>query len=301
MGMLLKIVLTLLLLNGTGNVYFADRPFFNVGKISAAAAPERVNPENVGVEVAAKRFAAIDVASGKLLLQKDSNLRQPIASITKLMTALVILDAKPDWQMEVEMQKADETVGAYPHLYRGERVRFVDLWKAALVASDNNAIKAMIRGMEMSESDFVAKMNAKAEALEMINSDFADPTGLSELNLSTAQDVARLVHFAMQKNEIRESVLQPSYSFRVLNNNKVRKINNTDILVGSFLNDKKHGYELIGGKTGYLSEAGYCLGVEIKNNQRAVVIVVLDSPNIGQRFQDVKVIADWVYSNYEWR
>jgi len=128
--------------------------------------------------------------------------------------------------------------------------------------------------------------------------------GLGRLPLPserTAQDVARLIHFAMQKNEIRESVLQPSYSFRILNNNKFRKINNTDILLGSFLNDKKHGYELIGGKTGYLFEAGYCLGVEIENNHRAVVIVVLDSPNIGQRFQDVKVIADWVYSNYAWQ
>jgi len=298
--MLLKIILTFLLLNGTGNVYFADRPFFNIEKINEVAAPERVNPENVGVEVAAKRFVAIDVSSGKLLLQKDSNLRQPIASITKLMTALVILDAKPEWEREVEMQKADETVGAFPHLYRGERVKFIDLWKSALVASDNNAIKAMIRGLGMSESEFVAKMNVRAEFLEMINSDFADPTGLSELNLSTAQDVARLIHFAMQKNEIRESVLQPSYSFRILNNNKLRKINNTDILLDSFLNDKRHGYELIGGKTGYLHEAGYCLGVEIENNQRAVVVVVLDSPNIGQRFQDVKVIADWVYSNYLW-
>ena len=298
--MLLKIILTLLLINGTGNVYFADRPFFNVETIDEAAAPERINPENVGVDVAAKRFVAIDVNSGKLLLQKDSNLRQPIASITKLMTALVILEMKPDWNLEVEMQKSDETTGAFPHLYRGERLKFVDLWKSALIASDNNAIRAMIRGMGMSEVDFVAKMNAKAVALDMANSDFADPTGLSELNLSTAQDVARLIHFAMQKNEIRESVLQPAYSFRILNNNKLRKINNTDILLGSFLNDKQHGYELIGGKTGYLQEAGYCLGVEIENNHRAVVIVALDSPNIGQRFQDVKVIADWVFTNYIW-
>jgi len=182
--MLLKIILTLLLINGTGNVYFADRPFFNVEKIDEAAAPKRINMENVGVDVAAKRFVAIDVNSGKLLLQKDSNLRQPIASITKLMTTLVILEMKPDWNSEVEMQKADETVGAFPHLYRGEQVKFVDLWKAALVASDNNAIKAMIRGLGMSEVDFVAKMNVKAETFEMINSDFADPTGLSELNLS---------------------------------------------------------------------------------------------------------------------
>lgn len=297
---LINLLLTALLLNPLGNVYSSELHFFNIDNKANQAAPLRVNPENIGVKVSAEKFVAIDGGSGKLLLQKGSNVRQPIASITKLMTALVILEQRPDWQRTVEMSEADETVGAYPHIYRGERARFIDLWKSALITSDNNAIRAMIRVLGFSAAEFVELMNKKAVALEMINTKFSDPTGLAPANLSTALDVARLIHLAMQKNEIRESVLQGKYEFKILNNNKKRKINNTDILVDSFLNQKRLGYELIGGKTGFLPEAGYCLGAEIRKNNRTIIIVALNSASLLERFQDVKVLADWVYANYQW-
>ncbi|MEK7159635.1 MAG: serine hydrolase [Patescibacteria group bacterium] len=304
---MLSLILIFILLNPLSNVYPIDKPFFNtttsplsVQNNNRKNDPIKINPENIGVKVSAKRFAAIDLDSGQLLLQKDSNLRQPIASITKLMTALIILDQKPNWSSEVTMTAGDETVGAFPHIYRGEQVRFIDLWKSALVASDNNSILAMIRNLGLSREEFIQLMNKKADELDMDYTDFSDPTGLSEKNLSTALDVARLLQAAMQKNEIRESVLQPSYSFKILNSKRKNKVNNTDVLVGSFLNDAQHGYELIGGKTGYLEEAGYCLGVMISRDGHKILIVVLNSPSIQDRFQDVKAIADWVYSNYQW-
>jgi len=299
--MLINLILTILLLNPLSNIYVSDISFFDIGKAELEPAPIRTNLENIGVEVTADRYVAIDVNSGEVLLQKDSNLKQPIASITKLMTALVILEQEPDWQQSVTMIRTDETYGAYPHIYRGEEIKFIDLWKSALVASDNNAIVAMIRSLGFKQVEFVDLMNQKAKQIGMYQTSFADPTGLDEDNLSTALDVARLVHLTMQKNEIRESVLQGKYQFKILNNRKTRRIYNTDILVDSFLNKSQYGYELIGGKTGYLPEAGYCLAVEITNNQQPVVIVVLNSSTISERFQDVKVIADWVYSNYEWK
>ena len=296
--MLLNLILTLLLVNPLSNVYFPNKHFFDV---NGALLPVRINPENIGVQVTAKRFAVIDAGSGALLFQKDSNLRQPIASITKLMTALVILEKKPVWQKPVQMEKEDETSGAFPHIYRGEEVRFVDLWKSALISSDNNAIKAMIRALELKENEFVGLMNNKARGLGMANTNFTDATGLSEMNFSSAADVAILIHAALQKNEIRESVLQPQYEFAILNSKKKRKIFNTDILVKSFLNDERYGYELIGGKTSYLDEAGYCLGVKISHENHSVIIVVLASATAADRFQDVKAIADWVFSNYRWK
>ena len=222
--MLLNIIITLLLLQPFSNIYSSDISFFDIKARAEHEPPQRINIQNIGVEVAADRFVAIDINSGKVLLQKDSNIQQPIASITKLMTALVILDKQPDWQLEVEMQQSDETVGAYPHLYRGERVSFTDLWKAGLVTSDNNAIKAMIRGLGLGQAEFVDLMNERAEQMQMYNSRFADPTGLNEGNISTALDVSRLVHLAMQRNEIRESVLQSKYSFKILNNGKTRRL-----------------------------------------------------------------------------
>lgn len=298
--MLVNLFLTIMLLNPFSSVYVDHRPIFDLKAIIVKEAPERINIENIGVETKADRFAVIDVDSGEVLLEKDSTESQPIASITKLMTALIILEQKPDWQMEVEMIRADETVGAYPHIYRGELVRFIDLWKAALISSDNNAIKAMIRALGLSEEEFVSKMNEKAAEFNMFSTEFADPTGLDNGNISTALDVAKLVHQAIQKNEIKESVIQPGYSFDILNSTRKRKIYNTDILVESFLNNKKNGYELIGGKTGYLPKAGYCLAVSVKKDENEVIFVVLDSPAIQSRFYDVKVLADWIYTNYKW-
>jgi D-alanyl-D-alanine endopeptidase (penicillin-binding protein 7) len=298
--MLFNLVIILMLLNPLGNVYFPDKPFFDIAKNENAPIPERINLENIGVKVTAKRFAAIDVNSGKLLLQKDSQVKQPIASITKIMTALVILDHNPRWQEIVELVAKDETVGAQPHIYRGEQVRFIDLWKAALVSSDNNSIMAMVRSLGYSDVEFVSLMNKKAEELQMFNSSFADSTGLSSGNVSTALDLGRLVYAAMQKNEIKESVLQGSYELKIFNNKKNRKLINTDILIDSFLNKKKYGYELIGGKTGFTNEAGYCLAVKISKEGHPVIVVVLDSDTIGSRFQDVKAVADWVYTNYTW-
>jgi len=298
--MLFNLVIILMLLNPLGNVYFADKPFFDIAKNENAPIPERINPENIGVKVTARRFVAIDVHSGKLLLQKDSQVKQPIASITKIMTALVILDRQPNWQKIVVMSAKDETFGAQPNIYRGEEVRFIDLWKAALVSSDNNSIMAMVRSLGFDQKSFVELMNKKAEELQMFNSSFSDPTGLSEYNVSTALDLSRLVYAAMQKNEIKESVLQGKYDLVIANNKKKRYLMNTDILLDSFLNKKKYGYELIGGKTGFTNEAGYCLAVEISKEDNPVVVVVLDSDTIEARFQDVKAIADWVYTNYRW-
>lgn len=263
--------------------------------------PIRVNEQNIGVEITAEKYVAIDVDTGLVLIENQAQLKQPIASITKLMTAMVILDLRPNWNKTVVMTAGDETSGAYPHLYRGEEVTFFHLWKAALISSDNNAILAMVRSLGVSETDFVIMMNDKAKQLKLYNTKFADPTGLDPANVSTATDVAKMVYAALQHNEIRESVLQSEYSFDILNNEKKRRIVNTDILLESFLNSEQFGYELIGGKTGFLPEAGYCLAVEIKYEDKSVMFVALNSDTITDRFQDTKVLADWVFKNYLWK
>jgi serine-type D-Ala-D-Ala endopeptidase (penicillin-binding protein 7) len=297
--MLINLILTMLLLNPLTGSVVQTAPVFDIAEIDAEA-PSRINLENIGVKVSAERYVVIDVASGELLASQKATSPQAIASITKLMTALVVLEQEPDWQMEVEMSRVDETVGAFPHIYRGEKVKFIDLWKSALVSSDNNSIVAMIRALGISKNDFVELMNDKAVELQMHNSRFADPTGLDENNLSTALDVSRLLHSALEKNEIRESVLQGKYQFEILSSGKNRVIYNTDILIDSFLNRKSYGYELMGGKTGFLYESGYCLTTQIKKDNHEIIIVVLNSDTIENRFQDVKVLADWIFSNYQW-
>lgn len=299
--MLINIFLVLLFLNPFSSAYPTDRDFFNIAQVASVAPPSRINPENIGLEVTAEKYVAIDVASGKILIQKNVDSVQPIASITKLMTALVILDNVKDWEQVVEMNEADETFGAFAHIYRGEKVSFDDLWHAALISSDNNSIMAMIRALGFSENEFVAKMNAKAKEMQMYNTSFADPTGLAVGNQSTAVDVSRLLYAALNQEKIQSTVTKNKATFKIFNNSKARTVTSTDILLDSFLNRKQYGYQLVGGKTGYIPEAGYCLTVEIKKEKRSVIITVLNSNNIENRFQDVKVIADWVFSNYSWQ
>jgi len=294
-----------MLIHSVNGVYLIENtPFLTLTEeaiTTEVKAPERINQENLGVKITADKFFVLDVDSGMVLMEKNSNIPQPIASITKLMTALVILDQEPDWQLSVEMIKADETKGAYPHIYRGEEILFIDLWKSALIASDNNSIMAMVRTLDLSEDEFVELMNLKAEEIKLYNTEFDDPTGLSELNTSTATDVAKLIYYTMQRNEIRESVIQGNYKFPIQNSKKTRRITTTDILIDSFLNSTKYGYEFIGGKTGYIPEAGYCLAVQVTKDEHPVIVVVLNSDTINTRFQDTKVLTDWVFTNYEWR
>jgi len=297
--MLWNFLLAIFLLNPISNVYSSDNHYFEFAE-KKYSAPTKTEKRNLGAVVSAKKFAVIDLRSGFILTQKDGNVQQPIASLTKLMTALIVLQANPDWQKTVEMEEFDETVGASPHIYRGERVKFIDLFKSALISSDNNAIMAMVRSLGFSREEFVKKMNDQSEKLKMYNTRFADPTGLSPDNLSTAMDVTRLLVEAMEKKEIKESVMQEEYFFAIENQKKGRRIFSTDILLQSFLNDSRYGYELIGGKTGYLPEAGYCLATLLEKDGRPIIVVVLDSDSIEDRFQDSKILADWVYESFAW-
>jgi D-alanyl-D-alanine endopeptidase (penicillin-binding protein 7) len=302
---MLNLLLGLLMIHSINGTYFIENePFLKFEETQLPneqiLTPKRTNLENVGVKITADKYFVLDVKSGKVLAENNSNIPQPIASITKVMTALVILDEKPNWQELIILTEKDETEGAYPHIYRGEKVRFIDLWKSALISSDNNSIMAMVRAMGFSQAEFVDLMNKKAQELKLYNTEFADPTGLDPRNISTATDVAHLIYSAMKKNEIRETVIQNSYSFSIANSQKTRKIKTTDILISSFLNSQDYGNELIGGKTGFLPEAGYCLAVEVSHLDKPVIFVVLNSSDINARFQDTKVLADWVFNNYVW-
>jgi D-alanyl-D-alanine endopeptidase (penicillin-binding protein 7) len=310
--MFVKIFLSLILIFSQNGAYFFDnQPFLALSDnnqpeqslevLGWRSGPTRIHRENIGVEVSADKYFAFDAASGKVLIEKDANIRQPLASITKLMTALVILENKPDWKKVVEMKEVDEIAGAEPHLYRGEQLTFTDLWQVALVSSDNNAIRAMVRSLGFTIPEFAEQMNAAAGNLKMLDSHFVEPTGLSPENLSTATDIARLLSAALAKKEIAETVKLNAYSFEILNTGKTRRVATTDILLDSFLNRSKYGYELVGGKTGFIREAGYCLAAAVKRGGQQILVVVLNSRTIDTRFSDVKILTDWIYSNYTWQ
>jgi len=262
--------------------------------------PQKIANENVGVKLTASNFIIQDVESNKILYGKNFEDQVPIASVTKLMTALVFLQTDPDWERQIELKTIDETYGAYPHIYRGEIVSVKDLFNTVLISSDNNSVKALVRISELTEKEFIEKMNQFAEENNLENTFFDNVTGLSENNISSAQDIATLLLLALEKEPIAEALKKPNDIIQIINKNSKRKIYSTNQLLYSFLNSAKHGYKVIGGKTGYLPQAGGCLAVVIEKDKHQIVSVVLGSQNRQTRFQDTKALVDWVFLNYIW-
>jgi len=268
---------------------------------SETSGPQKIENNNLGVELTASNFLIKDIKSNKILFGKDYDQPRPIASITKLMTAMVFIDTEPDWGKEVILEERDETNGAYPHIYRGEKITVSDLFNAMLISSDNNSAKALVRSTEMSEKLFVKKMNNKAKELGLKNTKFYDVIGLSPGSISTSEEVASLLMAALENDIIAKSISQKAYSFSILNSEKSRNVTATNKLIESFLNSEKEGYEIIGGKTGFLPEAGGCLAIVVEKDGHKIISVVLGSSNYETRFHDTKALVDWTFLNYEWR
>lgn len=254
--------------------------------------------ESLGVEITARAGIVLDVKSGAVLFSKDYNVKSSIASITKLMTALVFLEYNPGWDTKITMSIEDERNGASSRIYRGEETSVKDLFYASLVSSDNNSTMALVRSTGLSEKEFVDKMNEKAKFLGLRDTVFEDPTGLLEGNVSTSMDIAKLIYNAMLNEEISKATTRPVYSVSIYNKSTQRKIYNTDTLLDSYINK---AYEIKGGKTGFTNEAGSCLGVMVNNKKgNDIIVVVMGSENNSMRFNEVKALTQWAFDNYSW-
>ncbi len=261
-------------------------------------APQKINQNSLGVEVTAQSGIVVDWPSNKVLWEKNSAQQRSIASLTKLMTALVFLDYNPGWQQPITITVADQCEGGVAFLYPGEVISTKDLFYLSLVRSINSAAAALARSTGLSEEEFVTAMNQKAQDLDMKNTHFVEPTGLHIKNVSPAQDLAILIKQALTNPEIVAATSLTEYSATILNKRIKRRAQNTDWLLNSFLNQEP--YKVIGGKTGYLIEAGYCLGLGVENQGRRVISIILGSDSIESRFQDTKGVIDWVFRNYSW-
>lgn len=297
--MLLEVVISILFLPNLWQNHLITNDFINFENKSEieVKAPQRIYTNTIDVKITAQSVLAVDVASGKILYERNSLEKRPIASLTKLMTALVFLDYNPGWQEEFYTIASDRRNGGIIHLNTGEILTIKDLFYTALIASDNDAAMALSRSTGLSEEEFVDKMNDKAHYLNLSNTEFVEPTGLNYNNQSTAKDIATLLKEAMDRQEIREATSLAAYEFEVITQEKKRlvKLYNTDWLVNGYL-------DIVGGKTGHLEKAGYCLATKIKGPaDQEIIIVALGSESNFDRFQDIKAIADWIFNNYQWR
>ncbi len=245
--------------------------------------------------VAAPRAAVLSPDGRFLFFDKDAASPQPIASITKLMTALVFLETNPDWSANYEITRADVIEGGRLNFFPGDVVNLRDLFLTSLVASDNGAAIALTHATGLSEKEFVARMNEKAKDLRLENTSFADPIGLSSKNVSTAREVALLAKAALDHQEISEAVTLPEYRFLTQAGKEIF-IESTDYL----LFDTKPGeLEALGGKTGYTEAAGYCFVGRFRGpTGQEFIAAVLNSAGKNERFRESKTITRWVLDNY---
>jgi serine-type D-Ala-D-Ala endopeptidase (penicillin-binding protein 7) len=230
----------------------------------------------------------MDQDTGELLVAKQADVAMPIASITKLMTAMVVLDARLDMDSSITIEEADKDTlrNSQSHLYIGTRLTRRDALLVALMASENRAAHALGRTYPGGIAALVKAMNAKAHALGLAETKFDDPTGLSDKNVSSARDLSRLVAAACGYPEI--CAFTTTREATVHSGKKQMHFSNTNTLVSS------SRWQIGLSKTGYIEEGGRCLVMQAKLARRPFLIVLLNSNGKNTRIGDANRIKSWL-------
>ena len=230
----------------------------------------------------------VDQHSGEILLGKNMESKLPIASLTKLMTAIVTLDAELDPDEPVTISKADvdRLRGSHSRLQVGTTLTRDELLHLALMASENRAASAITSSYPGGKDSCVLAMNLKAQLLGMSGTRFEDGTGLSGRNVSTAQDLAKLVQAAHAYPKIRDYTTSTSYQVKI--GRRAMRFGNTNNLTRS------SRWDIGLSKTGYIAEAGRCLVMQVTLAERSIIIVLLDSWGKYTRVGDATRIRQWL-------
>ncbi|MCC2675730.1 MAG: murein-DD-endopeptidase Serine peptidase family [Ramlibacter sp.] len=230
----------------------------------------------------------IDQDSGQVLLGKNDDDIRPIASLTKLMTAVIIADAKLplDERITITAADVDRLKGSSSRLRVGTELTRGQALHLSLMSSENRAAHALARTYPGGETAFVAAMNNKARQLGMDQTHYVEPTGLSSENRSSARDLATLADAAYERPLLRKYSTSPGYLLD-LGKRELQYVN-TNRLVRE--GDWPIGLQ----KTGYISEAGQCLVVQTKVKDRNLIMVFLDSASKVTRIRDAEIVRRWL-------
>ena len=231
----------------------------------------------------------VDQQTGEVLLEKNSHAVLPIASLTKLMTALVVQQAQLPMDEVLEITPADSAYEkrSFSRLRNGTRLPRRELMLLALMSSENRAASALGRNYPEGLKAFVGAMNRKAQELGMADTHYEDPTGLSHMNTSSAADLVRLVKAAYEDPLIREFSTRSEYAVKV--GRRQLRFHSSNRLV-RYSDDWEIGLQ----KTGFTNEAGRCLVMQAAVHGRPVVMVFLDSMGKLTRFADANRVRHWL-------
>lgn len=273
--------------NMTGRLVFVR--FFVIAALSAVSAlTSAVHAQ--GPNLLSQAALIVDARTGDPIFAKNANNVTPIASITKLMTAMVVLDAQQnlDQTLTVDLDDLDFLKASRSRLSIGSELTRREMLRLALMSSENRAASSLGRFYPGGLGAAVAAMNAKAKALGMNNTRYVDTTGLSPENVSTARDLAVMVQAAQRYPLIREFSTQPEEYVQIPATGKTLHFNNSNALV------KSGGWDISLQKTGFISEAGRCVVMLAQIAQRPVVLVLLDSVGKFSRIGDAQRVKTWM-------
>ncbi len=237
-------------------------------------------PQLLQLPINAKHALVLEDGTGRVVMAKDADAAVPIASITKLVTAMVVLDAKPNLQetLRIAQDDVDLLKHSASHLRVGAEMTRLAALKLALMQSENRAAAALARYYPGGTPAFVQAMQAKVRSLGLNRTTFADPTGLSPANMSTATEVAKIAVAASRYPQIADITSDSSDSVPV--NGRARTVHNTNKLVGD------SGWDIELSKTGYSNEAGRCLTMRMKSGSKRFTVVLLDADGSAHRLRD---------------
>ena len=225
--------------------------------------------------------------TGQVLWESHSQDQRSIASITKVMTAVVFLEAEPDLDDTVVVQRADVRNASTTYLRAGDKVTKEDLLHLMLIASDNAAARAIARTSPQGSAGFVARMTERAKELGLTNTRYADPSGLLAANVSSAYDIARLITYVSGDERIARIMQKQTYS-ATAGRRKIA-INSTNQLV------RQGDVDVQAGKTGFIRKAGYCLATLLRLPQGPqVAVVVLGAKSSADRFWGARHLFNWL-------
>lgn len=230
----------------------------------------------------------VDQSNSQVLFEKNSTVALPIASLTKLMTALLVVEAHQDMNevLEVTEEDVDREKHSSSRLRVGAKMTRANMLHIALMSSENRAASALGRNYPGGFAVFVDAMNAKAKSLGMMDTRYVDATGLSSHNVASARDLAKLVMVAYQQPILREYSTDPKYIVDA--GGRMLQYTNSNRLVN------QPDWEIGLQKTGYINEAGRCLVMQAKIEGRSVVMVFLDSKGKLSRIADAARMRKWL-------
>jgi len=245
------------------------------------------------LQLASAKALVINQLTGEVLYAKNTNVATPIASVTKLMTAMVMLDARlsMDELINISDEDVDYLKGTTSRLRVGTVLTREELLQLALMASENRAASALGRAYPGGKPAFIQAMNQKAQSLGMLSTHFVDSTGLDSANVSTAEDLVKMVNAAYYYPEIRQVSTLPSQEVSLYGRQNPLSFVNTNALV-------RGGNWVIGlSKTGFINEAGRCLVMQAQISGQPVIMVLLDSAGKMTRIGDANRVRKWVEKN----